>query len=138
MGIFAAMNGLPVTVRLLDPPLHEFVPHDEKGQMEMAKVMGISFKEVNERVEGLMESNPMLGLRGCRLGNMYPEITEMQTRAIIEAALELKKEGIKAIPEIMVPLTAPLKSLRRKRCYRRDIKKYSLSTKTLSNTTLER
>ncbi len=104
-GIFAAMDGLPVTVRLLDPPLHEFVPHDEKGQMEMAKVMGISFEEINERVEGLMESNPMLGLRGCRLGNMYPEITEMQTRAIMEAALELKKEGIKAIPEIMVPLT---------------------------------
>ncbi|MGI6047238.1 MAG: pyruvate, phosphate dikinase [Petrimonas sp.] len=104
-GIFAAMDGLPVTVRLLDPPLHEFVPHDEKGQMEMAKVMGISFEEIHERVEGLMESNPMLGLRGCRLGNMYPEITEMQTRAIMEAALELKKEGIKAIPEIMVPLT---------------------------------
>jgi pyruvate,orthophosphate dikinase len=111
-GIFAAMNGLPVTVRLLDPPLHEFVPHDEKGQMEMAKVMGISFKEVNERVEGLMESNPMLGLRGCRLGNMYPEITEMQTRAIIEAALELKKEGIKAIPEIMVPLTGVVKEFK--------------------------
>ncbi len=104
-GIFAAMDGLPVTVRLLDPPLHEFVPHEEKEQKEMAKVMGISFEEVHERVEGLMESNPMLGLRGCRLGNMYPEITEMQTRAIMEAALELKKEGVKAIPEIMVPLT---------------------------------
>ena len=104
-GIFAAMDGLPVTVRLLDPPLHEFVPHDEKGQMEMAKVMGISYKDIHERVESLMESNPMLGLRGCRLGNLYPEITEMQTRAIMEAALELKKEGVKAIPEIMVPLT---------------------------------
>ena len=105
VGIFRAMDGLPVTVRLLDPPLHEFVPHDEKGQKEMAEVMGISFKEVHERVEGLMESNPMLGLRGCRLGNLYPEITEMQTRAIIEAALELKAEGVKAMPEIMVPLT---------------------------------
>ena len=105
IGIFKAMDGLPVTVRLLDPPLHEFVPHDEKGQMEMAKVMGISYKDIHERVEGLMESNPMLGLRGCRLGNLYPEITEMQTRAIMEAALELKKEGIVAIPEIMVPLT---------------------------------
>ncbi|MFA5651301.1 MAG: pyruvate, phosphate dikinase [Proteiniphilum sp.] len=105
IGIFKAMDGLPVTVRLLDPPLHEFVPHDEKGQMEMAKVMGISYKDIHERVEGLMESNPMLGLRGCRLGNLYPEITEMQTRAIMEAALELKKEGIKAVPEIMVPLT---------------------------------
>lgn len=104
-GIFAAMDGHPVTVRLLDPPLHEFVPHDEKGQMEMARVMEISYKDIHERVESLMESNPMLGLRGCRLGNLYPEITEMQTRAIMEAALELKKEGIKAVPEIMVPLT---------------------------------
>ncbi|MDO5665423.1 MAG: pyruvate, phosphate dikinase [Bacteroidia bacterium] len=107
-GIFTAMDGFPVTVRLLDPPLHEFVPHDEKGQMEMAKVMGISYEDIHERVEGLMESNPMLGLRGCRLGNLYPEITEMQTRAIMEAALELKKEGIKAVPEIMVPLTGIL------------------------------
>ncbi|HBT84412.1 MAG TPA: pyruvate, phosphate dikinase, partial [Porphyromonadaceae bacterium] len=105
IGIFRAMDGLPVTVRLLDPPLHEFVPHDEKGQMEMAKVMGILYKDIHERVEGLMESNPMLGLRGCRLGNLYPEITEMQTRAIIEAALELKEEGIVVITEIMVPLT---------------------------------
>ena len=104
-GIFEAMDGYPVTVRLLDPPLHEFVPHDEKGQMEMARVMDISYSDIHERVESLMESNPMLGLRGCRLGNLYPEITEMQTRAIIEAALELKREGIKAIPELMVPLT---------------------------------
>lgn len=104
-GIFRTMYGLPVTIRLLDPPLHEFVPHDEKGQMEMAKVMGISFKDIHDRVEGLIEANPMLGLRGCRLGNLYPEITEMQARAIIEAALELKKEGVEAIPEIMVPLT---------------------------------
>jgi pyruvate,orthophosphate dikinase len=99
------MDGFAVTIRLLDPPLHEFVPHDEKGQMEMAKVMGISYQDIHDRVEGLMESNPMLGLRGCRLGNLYPEITEMQTRAIIEAAIELKKEGVNAIPEIMVPLT---------------------------------
>ena len=105
MGIFRAMNGYAVTIRLLDPPLHEFVPHDEKGQMEMAKVMDISYKDIHDRVEGLMESNPMLGLRGCRLGNLYPEITEMQARAIMEAAIELKSEGIKAIPEIMVPLT---------------------------------
>ena len=105
IGIFKAMDGLPVTIRLLDPPLHEFVPHDEKGQMEMAKVMNISYKDIHERVESLMESNPMLGLRGCRLGNLYPEITEMQTRAIMEAALELKNEGIIAVPEIMVPLT---------------------------------
>lgn len=111
-GIFTAMDGYPVTVRLLDPPLHEFVPHDEKGQQEMAKVMGVSFQEIHERVEGLLEANPMLGLRGCRLGNLYPEITEMQTRAIIEAAIELKREGIKAIPEIMVPLTGILYEFR--------------------------
>lgn len=104
-GIFTAMNGLPVTVRLLDPPLHEFVPHDEKGQQEMARVMGVPYEEIHHRVESLLEANPMLGLRGCRLGNLYPEITEMQTRAILEAALELKAEGINAVPEIMVPLT---------------------------------
>jgi len=103
-GIFTAMQDLPVTVRLLDPPLHEFVPHDEKGQEEMSRVMGIPFSEINERVNELVEANPMLGLRGCRLGNLYPEITEMQSRAIIEAAVELKQEGIKTIPEIMVPL----------------------------------
>ena len=104
-GIFEAMHDLPVTVRLLDPPLHEFVPHDEKGQKEMAKVMGITLKEVKEKVEDLSEVNPMLGHRGCRLGNTYPEITEMQSRAIIEAALNLKKRKIKTYPEIMIPLT---------------------------------
>lgn len=103
-GVFEAMQGLPVTVRLLDPPLHEFVPHDEKGQVEMAKIMKISVEEVKQRVESLMEVNPMLGHRGCRLGNTYPEITEMQTRAIIEATLNLKKKGITCHPEIMVPL----------------------------------
>ena len=108
VGIFEAMKGLPVTVRLLDPPLHEFVPHDEKGQREMAEVMGVSFREIHNRVEDLLEQNPMLGLRGCRLGNLYPEITEMQTRAIIEAALELEIKGIKTSPEIMVPLTGNL------------------------------
>jgi pyruvate,orthophosphate dikinase len=107
-GIFEAMEGLPVTVRLLDPPLHEFVPHDEKGQEEMAKVMGVPYEEIHSRVEGLLEQNPMLGLRGARLGNLYPEITEMQTRAILEAALELKARGKKVIPEIMVPLTGIL------------------------------
>ena len=103
-GIFTAMEGLPVTVRLLDPPLHEFVPHDEKGQKEMAEEMGLSPVEIKNRVDSLSEVNPMLGHRGCRLGNTYPEITEMQTRAIIEAALNLKKNGIVAKPEIMVPL----------------------------------
>lgn len=107
-GIFEAMEGLPVTVRLLDPPLHEFVPHDEKGQEEMAKVMGVPYEEIHARVESLLEQNPMLGLRGARLGNLYPEITEMQTRAVIEAALELKSKGKTVIPEIMVPLTGIL------------------------------
>jgi pyruvate,orthophosphate dikinase len=107
-GIFKAMAGLPVTVRLLDPPLHEFVPHDEKGQHELAKIMGITYDDIHNRVESLLEQNPMLGLRGCRLGNLYPEITEMQTRAIFEAALELKKKGVQTYPEIMVPLTGTL------------------------------
>lgn len=106
--IFSAMHDLPVTVRLLDPPLHEFVPHDTKGQQEMADDMGISLDQIRHRIESLSEQNPMLGHRGCRLGNTYPEITEMQTTAIITAALELKKEGINAIPEIMVPLTGIL------------------------------
>ncbi|MFR6435705.1 pyruvate, phosphate dikinase [Porphyromonas sp.] len=103
-GIFRAMEGLPVTVRLLDPPLHEFVPQTEAGQIELAKAMGVEPKVVHDRVEQLHELNPMLGHRGCRLGNTYPEITEMQTRAILGACLELKKEGIETHPEIMVPL----------------------------------
>jgi pyruvate, orthophosphate dikinase len=107
-GIFEAMQGLPVTVRLLDPPLHEFVPHDAKGQEQMAQVMGISVEKVKQKVEDLSEFNPMLGHRGCRLGNTYPEISEMQTRAIIEAALNLKARGIEAKPEIMIPLTGTL------------------------------
>ncbi|OCW93002.1 pyruvate, phosphate dikinase [Macellibacteroides sp. HH-ZS] len=103
-GIFRAMDGCPVTVRLLDPPLHEFVPHDLKGQEDMATMMGVSVKKIQERVESLSEQNPMLGHRGCRLGNTYPEITEMQTLAILGAALELKAEGVLTFPEIMVPL----------------------------------
>jgi len=103
-GIFQAMAGCPVTIRLLDPPLHEFVPHDEKGQREMAEAMGVSLKVIKQRVDSLHEQNPMLGHRGCRLGITYPEITEMQTRAILGAALKLKERGIKVLPEIMVPL----------------------------------
>lgn len=103
-GIFTAMAGLPVTVRLLDPPLHEFVPHDEKGQKEMADQLGVSVEKIKQRVDALQEFNPMLGHRGCRLGNTYQEITEMQTRAILSAAVELKKEGVEVFPEIMVPL----------------------------------
>jgi len=108
-GIFEAMEGLPVTVRLLDPPLHEFVPHQLAAQKDLAKEMGISLEAIKSKVVELEEFNPMLGHRGCRLGNTYPEITEMQSRAIIEAALNLKVKGIKAIPEIMVPLIGTLK-----------------------------
>ncbi len=103
-GIFKAMHDLPVTVRTLDPPLHEFLPHDEENQAEMAKEMGVSPAEVKAKVDSLHEFNPMLGHRGCRLGISYPEITEMQVRAIIEAACQLKKEGVNVLPEIMIPL----------------------------------
>lgn len=108
IGIFKAMDGCPVNVRLLDPPLHEFVPHDAKGQQEMAEAMGVTPEYIRQRVNNLCEANPMLGHRGCRLGNTYPEITEMQTKAIIGAAIELKKQGMNPIPEIMVPLTGIL------------------------------
>jgi len=103
-GIFEAMEGYPVTVRLLDPPLHEFVPHQLATQRELAEDMHISLRRVKEKVADLEEFNPMLGHRGCRLGITYPEITEMQARAIIEAALNLKERGIEAKPEIMIPL----------------------------------
>ena len=107
-GIFRAMDGFPVNVRLLDPPLHEFVPHDAKGQEEMAQAMGVTVEYIRQRVESLCEHNPMLGHRGCRLGNTYPEITQMQTRAILSAAIDLKREGLDPQPEIMVPLTGIL------------------------------
>ena len=103
-GILLAMDGLPVNIRLLDPPLHEFVPHDLKGQEEMAEAMGVSLEYIQARVASLSENNPMLGHRGCRLGNTYPEITEMQTKAIIGAAIQLRREGHDPHPEIMVPL----------------------------------
>ena len=103
-GILKAMDGHPVNIRLLDPPLHEFVPHDLAGQQTMADEMGVSVQKIQQRVNSLSEANPMLGHRGCRLGNTYPEITEMQTRAILGAAIELKKEGFDPHPEIMVPL----------------------------------
>ena len=111
-GLFKVMKGYPVTVRLLDPPLHEFVPHDEKGQREMAEEMGVSLKKIVDKVESLAEFNPMLGHRGCRLGNTYPEITEMQTRAIIEAAMNVRAMGIPVHVEIMVPLVGNHKELR--------------------------
>ncbi|MBS1767183.1 MAG: pyruvate, phosphate dikinase [Acidobacteria bacterium] len=110
-GIFEAMDGLPVTIRLLDPPLHEFLPQDEAGQAEMAKVLGVSVESVKRRVTQLHEFNPMLGHRGCRLGITYPEIYRMQVRAIAEAALAVEKKGVKALPEIMIPLVGTVKEL---------------------------
>nr|MBP7473021.1 pyruvate, phosphate dikinase [Prevotella sp.] len=110
-GILKCMDGKPVNIRLLDPPLHEFVPHDLKGQQIMADEMGVSVQKIQARVQSLSEHNPMLGLRGCRLGNTFPEITAMQTRAILGAAIQLKKEGYNPQPEIMVPLVGIVNEL---------------------------
>jgi pyruvate, orthophosphate dikinase len=113
IGIFEAMEGLPVTIRLLDPPLHEFLPRDDNpsGQAEVAKQLGISVEKVKRRVEQLHEANPMLGLRGCRLPIKFPEIGDMQVRAIIQAAIDVKKRGKKVLPEIMIPLVGVLEEL---------------------------
>jgi pyruvate,orthophosphate dikinase len=105
-GIFEAMDGLPVTIRLLDPPLHEFLPHGGNESKVLAASLGLSRDELTRIVDGLRESNPMLGHRGCRLGISYPEITEMQSRAIFEAAVRVMRRGIEVHPEIMVPLVA--------------------------------
>ena len=114
-GILEAMDGLPVNIRLLDPPLHEFVPHDIAGQETMAKEMGVSLEDIKRRVDSLAENNPMLGHRGCRLGITFPELTAMQTRAILSAACELKKEGKDPKPEIMVPLIGILHELKQQK-----------------------
>jgi pyruvate,orthophosphate dikinase len=111
VGIFKAMKGLPVTIRLLDPPLHEFLPQDTKAQREMARLLKISLKDVQGKVAQLHEMNPMLGHRGCRLAITYPEIADMQVQAIIEAACAVKKKGIKVLPEIMIPLIGTVKEL---------------------------
>lgn len=111
VGLFTAMKGLPVTVRLLDPPLHEFLPHDEKSQGEIARSLGVSVEKVRSRVAQLHESNPMLGHRGCRLSVTYPEILRMQIRAIVEATLDCVANGVKAMPEIMHPLVGTRKEL---------------------------
>ena len=111
VGIFKAMDGFPVTIRLIDPPLHEFVPHDREKQEELARKIGVDVEIVARRIEQLHEANPMLGHRGCRLAITYPEILEMQVRAIIEAAVECKKLGIKVLPEIMHPLVMDRKEL---------------------------
>src|SRR5690554_2312437 len=119
IGIFEAMKDLPVTIRLLDPPLHEFLPHDEKSQAEIGKELGISVEAIKEKVESLAEFNPMLGFRGCRLGIVYPEIFEMQVQAIFEAACELGKKGQKVVPEIMIPLVGTTGEMKK-------IKEYSV------------
>ncbi len=111
IGIFRAMAGLPVTIRLLDPPLHEFLPHTADEQQDMADHLNVSIAAIEAKVEALRETNPMLGHRGCRLGISYPEITEMQTRAIIEAAVELDAEGVAVLPEIMIPLVGAVEEL---------------------------
>ena len=111
-GIFKAMDGFGVTIRLLDPPLHEFVPHQLATQKELAEEMGLTIEEVKNAVDSLAEFNPMLGHRGCRLGCTYPEITEMQARAIIEAAMDAQAEGTVVTPEIMVPLVGSLNELK--------------------------
>ncbi|MCB0621474.1 MAG: pyruvate, phosphate dikinase, partial [Saprospiraceae bacterium] len=111
-GLFEAMDNLPVTIRLLDPPLHEFVPHEEENQQEMADDLGLTLQAIKDKVEELEEFNPMLGHRGCRLGITFPEITEMQTRAILEAALNVKARGRSPRPEIMVPLVGSIREFR--------------------------
>ncbi len=105
-GIFTAMDGYPVTIRTLDPPLHEFLPHTEEETRKLARKLKVRPQHLWERVQSLHEANPMLGHRGCRLGIVFPEITEMQARAIFEAAVNVKKRGIKVLPEIMIPLVA--------------------------------
>ena len=110
-GIFRSLNGLPATIRFLDPPLHEFLPHTHDQQAELANKLGVPVEKVTRRVTELHEFNPMLGLRGCRLGILFPEISAMQARAIFEAAIEVQKEGIKVKPEIMIPLVGFAKEL---------------------------
>jgi pyruvate,orthophosphate dikinase len=110
-GIFRSMAGRPVTIRTLDPPLHEFLPHDTAGQQALADELGIPVDRVRARIESLHEFNPMLGVRGCRLGIIHPEITEMQARAIFQAAAAVRREGIQVLPEVMIPLVGDVKEL---------------------------
>ena len=142
IGIFKAMNGLPVTVRTLDPPLHEFLPHDEKEIKKMAGVMGVDAEKVRTKIEYLKELNPMLGLRGCRLGILYPEITEMQARAIFSAACEVKKQGTNVLPEVMIPLVGNVNELKQQASIVRKtaedvIKEYGVKIKYTVGTMIE-
>jgi len=111
VGIFKALKGFPATIRFLDPPLHEFLPHEDKAQQELAVKMGVPVEKIKQRVKELHEFNPMLGFRGCRLGIIHPEISEMQARAVFEAAVEVQKSGIKVKPEVMIPLVGFKKEL---------------------------
>jgi pyruvate,orthophosphate dikinase len=120
-GIFRVMGSRPVTIRTLDPPLHEFLPHEEPEQADLAATMGVPLEKVKQRVESLKEFNPMLGLRGCRLGILYPEITEMQARAIFEAACAVKKEGIDVHPEVMIPLVGHINELKQQETIVRQV-----------------
>ena len=126
-GIFKALEGRPATIRLLDPPLHEFLPHDQTAQRDLAKKLGVSLASIKKRVEDLHEFNPMLGHRGCRLGISYSEITEMQAQAILEAAILVQKSGIEVNPEIMVALVGFPKELKfRSRSFIQPQKKFLL------------
>ncbi|MEJ5301467.1 MAG: pyruvate, phosphate dikinase [Thermodesulforhabdaceae bacterium] len=131
-GIFRVMNGLPVTIRTLDPPLHEFLPADEKTAADLAKKMGVPFEELWSKIQNLHEANPMLGHRGCRLGIVYPEITAMQARAIIEAACEVAAEGIPVDPEIMIPLVGHVLELRHQKKVVDDVAKQVFQEKGIS------
>jgi pyruvate,orthophosphate dikinase len=142
IGIFNAMDGLPVTIRTLDPPLHEFLPNDTSSQKEMAKLLGVPLKKIQEKVQSLHELNPMLGHRGCRLGVTYPEITAMQARAIIEAACYVSKRGVKVYPEIMIPLVGTVQELTNQRCVVEEIaadviKKSGVKVKYIIGTMIE-
>jgi len=122
-GIFEAMNGFPVTIRTLDPPLHEFLPHGDEEIEDLAKKMGIKAQDLKVKVESLREANPMLGFRGCRLGIIYPEITEMQARAIFKAVAACQKRGVKVLPEVMIPLVSTLAELQRQADLVRNVAK---------------
>jgi len=142
LGIFRAMNGLPVTIRTLDPPLHEFLPHEDDNQREMAAEMGVPVERIRAKVASLHEFNPMLGHRGCRLGITYPEITEMQARAIFEAACELAKEGVKVLPEVMIPLVGTIGEMQNQkeiviRTARQVMKEQGVKVKYLVGTMIE-
>jgi len=142
IGIFRVMEDRPVTIRTLDPPLHEFLPHTEKEQQELADKLGVSLEKLKAKIEALHEFNPMLGHRGCRLGIVYPEITEMQARAILEAACEVKKEGVDVKPEIMIPLVGHVNELRKqaevvRRVAREVFEKYGLEVEYKIGTMIE-